>query len=93
MRGRWLRVRFVTPSCAYVSGWGSRELLSELVGRPPVWSNSERAHVAQPSTARDAVAAAEARGWSVVVEGQSRPRPAPELPAAPAPAEPQELLW
>jgi len=68
MSTRVLRVRFVNSSCAYISGHGSRELLTELRGRPPVWATIARAWVAQPCTARDLIAVAESRRWSVVIE-------------------------
>lgn len=64
---RRLEVEFVTPSCAYVRGYGSRELLTELRGRPPVWSSLGRAWSVQPTFARDLLAIAQARGLETVV--------------------------
>lgn len=55
---------------AFVKGYGSRDLLTELRGRPPVWSTLTRAWVTQPQTARDLVAVAESRGYAVTVSGE-----------------------
>ena len=93
MSRRVIRIRFVTPSRAYVTGWGSRDLLTELRGRVPVWSSRERAWVALPSTARDAVAAAEARGWDVVVTNAPDIERAPEVDVAPPTETSDEGLW
>lgn len=68
---RRLEVVIESKLCAFIKGYGSRELLTELRGRPPVWSTRSRAWVTTAETARDAVAVAESRGWSVVV--QARP--------------------
>lgn len=62
-----LEVQLVSPSCAYVSGYGARELITELKGRPPVWSSLGRAWVVQPCTARDVIAVAESRRYLVTV--------------------------
>lgn len=56
-----------TPLTAYVSGYGSRQLLTELRGRPPVWASRRRAWLSTEATARDLVAVAESRGWGVTV--------------------------
>lgn len=71
------RVVFVNQNAAYVSGYGSRELLTDLRGgRPPVWSSVGRAWVTTPATAGDFIAVAERRGAVVeVAEGD----PLPEL--------------
>ncbi len=66
---RRLYVTLVNASCAYVNGPGSRDLLTELRGRPPVWATISRAWVTTPRTARDLVAIAEHRGYSVTVQG------------------------
>jgi hypothetical protein len=63
-----LTVTLVTPSCAYVTGFGSRDLLTELRGRPPVYATRVRAWVTTPTVARDLVAIAEHRGYDVTVE-------------------------
>lgn len=65
---RHLTVTLVTPSCAYVTGHGSRDLLTELRGRPPVYATRARAWVTTPTVARDLVAIAEHRGYDVTVE-------------------------
>lgn len=64
---RQIVVTFETPACAYVRGHGSRELIKELRGRPPVWAALSRAWSVQPGTARDLVSLAETRGFNVVV--------------------------
>lgn len=64
---RRLEVAFVNDSCAHVRGYGSRELLTDLRGRAPVWSTRSRAWVCQPGTARDLIAVAEARGYQVAI--------------------------
>ncbi len=64
---RRIEVEFVTPSAAYVRGYGTREMLTELRGRPPVWSSRGRAWSVQPVTARDLLAIAQSRGIETVV--------------------------
>ena len=54
--------RFLTPSCALVNGYGTREMLTELTGRPPVWAATSRGWVIQPHRARDLIAILEHRG-------------------------------
>lgn len=68
-------VVYVNKNCAYVSGYGSRELLTDLRGgRPPVWSSIGRAWVTTPTTAGDFIAIAERRGAVVeVFEGDPLP--------------------
>lgn len=74
MSRRVLTITFETPSCALVSGYGSRELLTELRnGRPPVWATRARAWVTQPATAKDIIAMAEMRGYDVVVTASCSP--------------------
>lgn len=67
MSARNLRIDIVSPSCAYVSGHGSREMLTELRGRPPIWVSGRRAWVTQEHTARDLIAVAESRGYLVLL--------------------------
>jgi hypothetical protein len=64
---RQIVVTFETPSCAYVRGHGSRTMLEELRGRPPVWATISRAWCVQPKTARDLVCLCEARGLEVII--------------------------
>jgi hypothetical protein len=59
---RHVQIRFVTPSLALVNGYGSREMLTELGGRPPVWATISKGWVTTPSRARDLVAILEHRG-------------------------------
>lgn len=69
-------VVYVNDNCAYVSGYGSRELLTDLKGRPPVWSTLGRAWCVSPATASDFIAVAERRGAVVEV---SEGDPLPEI--------------
>lgn len=62
-----------TKMCAYVRGYGSRELLTSLRGRPPVYATKHRAWVTTEATARDLVALAELRDFDVTVTGGGRP--------------------
>ena len=67
---RHVEIRFETPTCALVSGYGTREMLTELIGRPPVWATISRGWVVQPHRARDLVAILEHRGgYSITVTG------------------------
>lgn len=66
MSARTVVVTFTdTTMCAYVRGYGTRELLTSLRGRPPVWSATHRAWVTQQRTAVDLIALAESRGIDV----------------------------
>jgi hypothetical protein len=58
----------VNRDCAYVSGHGSRDLITELRGRPPIWSSLARAWCTTDRTARDLIAVAELRGFEVILE-------------------------
>lgn len=62
---RRLTVTFVTRSHAVLRGYGSRALIEELRGHPPVWSSTYRGWHCQPKTARNVVALAEMRGYQV----------------------------
>ncbi len=66
-RGRHVRIVLVNQNLAVASGWGSRDLLTELRGRAPAWSNRPRGWAIQPTTARDLVALAELRGYDVTI--------------------------
>ena len=59
---RQVYIRFIGRSCALVNGGGTRDLLTELMGRPPVWATVSRGWVVQPHRARDLVAILEHRG-------------------------------
>lgn len=65
---RRLTVTTVTPSLAVVGGYGARDLIADLRGRPPMWSSNPRGWVIQPSTIPDLTALAESRGFDVRVE-------------------------
>lgn len=68
---REIAVVFINGNAAAVSGYGSRQMLTELRGRPPVWSALSRGWMVQPRLARDLIAVAESRGYEVVVsEGE-----------------------
>lgn len=71
-------------NCAQVSGFNARGLLLEVGGRP-MWSAVSSAWMVQPSTAKDAVALAESKGYDVVVTGGpvSAPEPPQETPEPP----------
>lgn len=75
-----------------VRGYGSRELIIDVTGRAPMWSSIHRGWSLQETTARDVVAAAESRGYDVVITG---PRAAREMNPAHTPAapEPEAGLW
>lgn len=62
-----LHLTFVNQNCVYVAGYGSRELLTELRHRPPVWSSLGRAWTCQPRTAHDLIAEAERQGFEVTI--------------------------
>ena len=59
---RHVYFRFLNASCALVNGHGTREMLTEMMGRPPVWATVSRGWVVQPRRARDLVANLEHRG-------------------------------
>lgn len=71
MSARTMYASFATPACAYLRGYGSRELLTEIRGRSPVFATRFRAWTCQPHTARDAIAVAESRGWRVEVVSEN----------------------
>jgi hypothetical protein len=74
---RCLTVQPVCRNLTYLSGHGSRDLVTEVCnGRPPVWSNLGRAWCVQPSTAADVIALAELRRFRVMVLPQDDPLPA-----------------
>ena len=65
---RRLTFTTVTPALAVVNGYGSRDLLEEFRGRPPMWSSNPRGWVTQPGSIPDLVALAELRDFHVVIE-------------------------
>lgn len=67
MGARLLQVAHVTQSCDYWRGHGSRELLTAVTGRAPLWGSRVRAWHCQPRTSADAMALAESWGWRVEV--------------------------
>jgi hypothetical protein len=65
-----------------VRGPGARELVVEVSGRAPVWLALHRGYSVQETTARDVVAAAEARNYDVVITGRQAlpvPPPSPDV--------------
>ena len=69
---RHVEIRFVSPSCALVNGYGTREMLTELTGRPPVWATVSRGWSVQPNRARDLIAALENHGGYDITVTQER---------------------
>ena len=68
MSRRLIRAAYAGRWCAFLNGYGSRELLTELGhGKPPVWNPRFRAWVGQPETITNALVLAEARGWATEV--------------------------
>lgn len=59
---RHVEIEFVNQNLALVRGYGTRELLTELSGRPPVREVRSRAWVTTPDRARSLVALLEYRG-------------------------------
>lgn len=97
MSRRHVEIRFVSPSCALVSGYGTREMLTELTGRAPVWATRDRAWVTQPHRARDLVAILEFRGGVDIAVSHaataSAPEPEPERASSTEAPDPGERLW
>lgn len=89
---RQIVITFETPSCAYVRGHGSRLLIEELRGRPPVWATISRAWCVQPRTARDLVSLAETRGIDVLVAREEALTPV-EIAQLDEVTPPTETLW
>lgn len=67
MSARTVSVVFINDNCAYVSGYLTREAITDLRGRPPVWSSMGRAWVTTPRTARDLIAVFERQGRDVAI--------------------------
>lgn len=65
---RVITVVVVNRVLAVVSGHGSRDLLTTVRGRTPMWSSRPRGWVTQPSTVPDLTAVAERQGYDVRVE-------------------------
>lgn len=59
LEGREMRVR----------GYGARELLVDVIGRPPMWSRTDRAWCAQAHRLADLEALAQRLGYVIAVEG------------------------
>lgn len=94
MTGRVLSVVFVNRVCALVRGHGSRALITELRGHPPVWATLSRAWVVLPKTARDLIAVAESRGYGIeVTEDEAQLDHVPDSPDAPEPPPRKDTLW
>jgi hypothetical protein len=63
-----LEVELCGPG-SLVRGFGSRELVEEITGRPPVWIPRLRGWSCQERTARNVVALAESKNYDVVITG------------------------
>lgn len=94
-----LEVEFCGPG-SLVRGYRSRELIEEIVGRPPVWIPRLRGWSCQERTARNVVALAESKHYDVVITGPKtrKARLFAILEAAPPPrnldlADPGCGLW
>lgn len=75
-----------------VRGYGSREFLETITGRPPLWVRTARAWSCQEKTARDVVSLAERNGYDVVIVGRPVQRVTYEPPAPEV--EPEDVgLW
>ena len=85
-----------------VRGYGSRDLVEEVSGRPPVWMSRLRGWSIQEWTARKVVALAETRGYDITIIEARSPAARTPAPQPPAPdfsqrefkqAEPEAGLW
>lgn len=77
-----------------VRGYGSREILETITGRPPLWVRTARAWSCQEQTARDVVSLAERQGYDVVIVGRPVQRVTYQAPAPPVAPEPEDVgLW
>lgn len=92
-RRRVLEVEVESRYCARLRGYGSRDLIVELKGRPPLWSPSTRAWTVSERTARDVVALAESRGFDIVVVGPRAVAQSQPLEDRPAGAPVDAALW
>jgi hypothetical protein len=52
-----------------VRGYGSRDLVTTVTGRPPTWRPARHGWSVQESTAADVVAAAERLNYDIVITG------------------------
>ena len=81
-----------------VRGYGSRGLVIQITGHPPVWRPSRRGWSVQEKTAADVVAAAENAGYDIVITGPTGQRvgqfpPTSELLTAVNSSDPGAGLW
>lgn len=53
-----------------IRGYGSRDLVEQITGHPPLWVRSQRGWSVQEHTARDVVGLAESRGYDIVITGK-----------------------
>lgn len=57
-----------------VRGYGSRDMVQAVTGRPPTYSSVRKGWSCQEDTARDVIAVAEARNCDIVITGGRSPR-------------------
>lgn len=68
MSTRLIQAAFINRSCAYVRGYGSRDLLMEVNGgRAPLFGSRVRAWYGVPGVISEALALADSRGWPTEV--------------------------
>lgn len=68
MSTRLIQAAYINRSCAYVRGFGSRDLLMEVNGgRAPLFGTRVRAWYGIPEVVSEALALADSRGWSTEV--------------------------
>jgi hypothetical protein len=78
-----------------VRGYGSRDMVQAVTGRPPTYSSVRKGWSCQEDTARDVIAVAEARNCDIVITGGRSPRPEPDQrpPHQPEQPDPGRGLW
>ena len=91
-RRRW-SVVIESRHCAFVSGYGTREELTTMRGRAPMWSSAAKAWCTTEDTARDLIARGERRGIQVDVESYVVLHPTTVAKATVEQPDPGRGLW